>query len=98
MTAAESSTDTTRCSALETDPEHPGLPVDLVATSEGPVVLRKDLPQDVKDTMIALVDGLHEKDADCAYGVAAGESLGFDPITHDAYLSVIEARKAKIGG
>jgi phosphonate transport system substrate-binding protein len=62
---------------------------------EGPVVLRTSLPQDVKDKMIALVDGLHEKDADCAYGVAAGESLGFDPITHDAYESIIAARLAK---
>ena len=62
---------------------------------EGPVVLRRDLPQDVKDKMIALVDGLHEADADCAYGVAAGESLGFDPITPDAYLSIVAAREAE---
>lgn len=62
---------------------------------EGPIVLRKSLPADVKAKMIALVDGLHEADAECAYGVAAGESLGFDPITHDAYVSIIEARKAK---
>lgn len=61
---------------------------------EGPVVLRTDLPQDVKDTMTALVDGLYEADPDCAYGVAAGDSLGFDPITHDAYLSIIAARQA----
>ena len=62
---------------------------------EGPVVLRKDLPEEVKTTMTALVDELHEMDADCAYGVAAGESLGFDPIAHDAYVSIVEARKAK---
>ena len=62
---------------------------------EGPIVLRTTLPQDVKDTMIALMDGLHENDPDCAYGVAAGESLGFDPITHEAYVSIVEARKAK---
>ena len=62
---------------------------------EGPIVLRKTLTDDVKVKMTALVDGLHEADAECAYGVAAGESLGFDPITHDAYLSIIEARKAK---
>lgn len=61
---------------------------------EGPVVLRKALPADVKAKMIALVDGLHEADADCAYGVAAGDSLGFDPITHEAYISIVEARKA----
>ncbi len=65
---------------------------------EGPVVLRRSLPDDVKSKMTTLVDGLYEKDADCAYGVAAGDTLGFDPITHNAYLSVIEARKAKIGG
>ncbi|OAN77078.1 phosphonate ABC transporter substrate-binding protein [Sulfitobacter sp. EhC04] len=62
---------------------------------EGPVVLRKALPQEVKAKMTALVDTLYEKDPDCAYGVAAGDSLGFDPITHDAYVSIVEARKAK---
>ncbi|KZY53722.1 phosphonate ABC transporter substrate-binding protein [Sulfitobacter sp. KE29] len=62
---------------------------------EGPVVLRKALPEEVKATMTQLVDELHEMDADCAYGVAAGESLGFDPIAHDAYVSIVEARKAK---
>lgn len=62
---------------------------------EGPVVLRRALPDEVKAKMTTLVDGLHEQDADCAYGVAAGESLGFDPITHDAYVSIVEARKAK---
>ena len=65
---------------------------------EGPIVLRKALPADVKEKMTALVDGLHERDQDCAYGVAAGETLGFQPVTHDTYTSVIEARKAKIGG
>jgi len=62
---------------------------------EGPIVLRSALPDDVKATMTELVDSLYEDDPDCAYGVSAGESLGFDPITHDAYVSIIEARKAK---
>jgi len=65
---------------------------------EGPVVLRKSLPNEVKEKMTALVDGLYEKDKDCAYGVASGETLGFVPVTHENYLSIIEARKAKIGG
>jgi len=65
---------------------------------EGPIVLRTELPADVKEKMIALVDGLHERDPDCAYGVAAGETLGFQPVTHDTYLSVIAARKSKVGG
>jgi phosphonate transport system substrate-binding protein len=62
---------------------------------EGPVVLRKALPADVKAKMTALIDGLYEMDKDCTYNIAAGDSLGFQPITHDNYLSIIEARKAK---
>jgi phosphonate transport system substrate-binding protein len=62
---------------------------------EGPVVLRKALPADVKAKMTALVDGLYDVDPDCAYGVASGDTLGFDPITHEAYESIVEARKAK---
>lgn len=62
---------------------------------EGPVVLRKALPAEVKATMTALVDGMYDTDRDCTYNISAGESLGFDPITHDAYLSIIEARKAE---
>ena len=65
---------------------------------EGPIVLRKALPADVRATMTALIDGLHERDEECAYGVAAGETLGFQPVTHDTYVSIVEARKAKIGG
>jgi len=65
---------------------------------EGPVVLRQALPEEVKVTMTELVDGLYEADPDCAYGVAAGDTLGFQPVTHDTYISIVEARKAKIGG
>ena len=62
---------------------------------EGPVVLRKALPTDVKEKMTALMAGLKEKDEDCFYGVAAGEAKGFQPITHEAYEIIIEARKRK---
>lgn len=64
---------------------------------EGPVVLRTALPDDVRATMTALVDGLHERDADCAYGVAAGDTLGFQPVTHEMYESIVAARQAVIG-
>ena len=65
---------------------------------EGPIVLRKALPEDVKAKMIELTASLHEKDADCAYGVAAGETAGFKPITHEAYETIIEVRRREIGG
>lgn len=65
---------------------------------EGPIVLRTDLPEDVKATVTELVAGLIELDADCAYGVAAGETAGFEPITHEAYETIVAVRLAEIGG
>jgi phosphonate transport system substrate-binding protein len=63
---------------------------------EGPIVLRRTLPEDVKAKMVEMISGLHAKDADCAYKVAAGETAGFAPITHDAYKSIIAVREAQI--
>ena len=63
---------------------------------EGPVVLRNALPEDVKATMTALVEGLQAADPDCAYGVAAGDTSGFVPITHDYYETIIEVRRQQI--
>ncbi|MDW3207201.1 MAG: phosphonate ABC transporter substrate-binding protein [Alphaproteobacteria bacterium] len=63
---------------------------------EGPFVVRKDLPEDVKVKLTGLLASLPSMDSDCAYGVLAGDALGLAPITHKAYVSVIEARKAKI--
>ncbi|WP_208350297.1 phosphonate ABC transporter substrate-binding protein [Pseudaestuariivita rosea] len=65
---------------------------------EGPVVLRKALPADVKAKMTELVDNLYENDPECSYGVFAGDNLGAQPVTHETYISIVEARKAKIGG
>ncbi len=64
---------------------------------EGPIVLRKDLPTDVKVKVTGLIASLESMDPECAYGFMAGEIKGIAPITHAAYESVIEARKAKIG-
>ena len=63
---------------------------------EGPVVVRKDLPQDVRQTMIDLVAGLHASDPECAYGVAAGETAGFSPVTHAEYETIIAIRRAEM--
>lgn len=65
---------------------------------ESPFVIRKALPEDVKAKMIELLDGLYERDPDCAYGVASGETLGFQPVTHEFYESIIAARRSKMGG
>jgi len=61
---------------------------------EGPVTIRKALPQDVKDKVTALIASMHEKDPQCAYNIAAGETAGFRPIGHDAYETIVAVRKA----
>lgn len=63
---------------------------------EGPIVLRASLPQDVRDTVTDLLANLIDVDPDCAYGVAAGETAGFEPITHDAYETIIAVRQAQM--
>lgn len=64
---------------------------------EGPIVLRRALPADVKEKMVELVGGMHEKDPQCAYNIAAGDTAGFRPITHDAYQTMIDLRKQQAG-
>lgn len=61
---------------------------------EGPIVLRTSLPERVKIDITALTASLPYMDPDCAYNFMAGEALGFQPINHDAYISIIEARKS----
>ncbi|MGB3315151.1 MAG: phosphonate ABC transporter substrate-binding protein [Albidovulum sp.] len=61
-----------------------------------PLVIRKALPEEVRVKMTALMAGLKESDPECAYGVAAGETAGFVPITHDYYKTIVEIRRQKI--
>jgi phosphonate transport system substrate-binding protein len=61
---------------------------------EGPMVVRKALPADVKEKVTQLTADLHETDKDCAYGVAQGDAKDFIPVTHDQYASIIAARKS----
>ena len=60
---------------------------------EGPLVLRKALPAEVKASFTQMMQDMIKTDKDCTYGVAGGETAGFQPVAHDNYLSIIEARK-----
>lgn len=64
---------------------------------EGPMVLRRTLPQEVKDKMTAMLDTMWADDAACAYNVAAGEAQDFVPVAHEDYLGIIAARKLQEG-
>ena len=46
--------------------------------------------------MIDLTANLINVDADCAYGVAAGETAGFSPIGHEAYETIIAVRRSQM--
>jgi phosphonate transport system substrate-binding protein len=59
----------------------------------GPYVIRRALPQDVKDKLYALVDTLWETDPTCAYALAAGEAKDFVPETHADLEGIVAARK-----
>lgn len=64
---------------------------------EGPMVVRRELPQDVKEKLFAMLDTMWADDPECAYNVAAGEAQDFVPISHDDYLGIIAARKLQEG-
>ena len=64
---------------------------------EGPMVVRKALPQDVKDKVTELTANLWETDPECAYAVAAGEAKDFVPVEHQAYDGILAARKMQEG-
>lgn len=64
---------------------------------EGPMVVRKALPQDVKDKVTQLTADLWETDAECAYAVAAGEAKDFVPVEHSAYDGILAARRMQEG-
>ena len=65
---------------------------------EGPIVLRKTLPEKVKIQITALFAGLSSMDPECAYSFGAGEIKGMISVSHEDYESIVAARKAKIGG
>jgi phosphonate transport system substrate-binding protein len=60
---------------------------------EGPMVVRRALPQDVKDKMYAMLDTIWADDKECAYNVAAGEAKDFVSVKHEDYLGIIAARQ-----
>lgn len=64
---------------------------------EGPLVVRRALPQDVKDKVFAMTDTIWADDPECAYNIAAGEAKDFVPVSHDAYLGIIAARRMQEG-
>ena len=63
----------------------------------GPMVMRTDLPQEMKDKIIAFYTALPTEDYDCFRSVENGDFSGYTPVTAEFYEPIIEARRAVIG-
>ncbi len=62
----------------------------------GPIVMRKALPREAKDTMIGMQQWMHENDPECSENVANGIVKAWVPVDHSFYETIVLARKAKI--
>ena len=62
---------------------------------EGPIVLAKKLPENVKLKVVGFLASLPSLDPECAYGFMAGKVKGIAPISHAHYETIVAARKAK---
>lgn len=63
----------------------------------GPTVLRKTLPQDVKDKIKASLLSFHEDEPECLAQVAGGPINRMVEKTHENWVGVIEMRKKQLG-
>jgi phosphonate transport system substrate-binding protein len=62
--------------------------------AEGPVVVRKALPQEAKDLYKQLLLDLPEEHGSCFESIAGGFATGYAPVQHDLYKNIIEIRSA----
>ena len=62
----------------------------------GPIVVRKALPQEAKDVMVGMKQWIHENDPECSENVAGGIVKAWVPVDHSFYEVIVKARQAKI--
>ncbi|MDO8876287.1 MAG: phosphate/phosphite/phosphonate ABC transporter substrate-binding protein [Pseudolabrys sp.] len=58
-----------------------------------PVIIRSDLPADLKADLTKLFVDLHKDSMELAEAVAKGKTQGFVPVKHDTYELTVEMRK-----
>jgi phosphonate transport system substrate-binding protein len=64
---------------------------DLIA--EGPIVVRKKLPQEAKDIYKQLLIDLPKEHRQCFDAIAGGAATGYAPVDHDLYRTIIDLRR-----
>jgi phosphonate transport system substrate-binding protein len=69
---------------------------DLIA--EGPVVVRKSLPQEAKDVYKQVLMDLPKEHKACFRAIAGGAAAGYAPVDHDLYRTIIDIRRGPQSG
>lgn len=64
----------------------------------GPAVIRKELPQEVKDIVVEYLSTQHETDRECYKGVSFGDGQGWAPVDHAFFEGVVSMRRAELEG
>ncbi|MBV6657602.1 MAG: phosphonate ABC transporter substrate-binding protein [Devosiaceae bacterium] len=65
--------------------------------TNGPRVIRQDIPQELKDLVMGAMMRLQFEDRECYNGINDGESMSYYPIGHDFYLPIINMRRELAG-
>ncbi|MCR9067369.1 MAG: phosphonate ABC transporter substrate-binding protein [Rhodobacteraceae bacterium] len=65
--------------------------------TNGPRVIRSDLPQELKDLVMGASLRLQVEDPDCFDSVNSGEAMGYWPINHEFYVPIINMRRELAG-
>jgi len=66
--------------------------------TNGPNVIRSDLPQELKDQVAGAMLRLPVEDRECYQAIAQGDAMGYWPIGLDFYTPIINMRRALAGG
>jgi phosphonate transport system substrate-binding protein len=61
--------------------------------AEGPIVVRKKLPQEAKDAYTQLLLDLPEQHRSCFEAIAGGSAIGYAPVDHELYRTIVEIRR-----
>jgi len=61
--------------------------------TNGPRVIRADLPQELQDLVMGAMMQLQVEDRDCFDAINDGESMGYWPINHEFYEPIINMRR-----
>ena len=62
--------------------------------TNGPVVVRADLPEEIRNEYQDFLVGLYEQDEECYLSLTGGDALGYVKVDHEFYGPIIEMRRA----